>query len=95
MTAERLSLPQLVGLESRPSFRRFAVAATALFLVATVDAAFFGSGHGPAIPAFLPVAAALWSAAELLTAVLLFSQFFVSGKVSLGIIAAAYLVTGS
>lgn len=42
----------------------------------------------------MPIVATLWSVAELLTAFLLFSQFYVGGKISLAFMASAYAMTG-
>lgn len=88
------SLPQLVGNESKPVFRRIAALVSVAFVVATVVAAIYGRGPGPTIVAFLPICATLWAAAELLTAFFLFSQFYVAGKLSLAFMATAYLLTG-
>ncbi|GAC1544188.1 MAG: sensor domain-containing diguanylate cyclase [Vulcanimicrobiaceae bacterium] len=49
---------------------------------------------GPVVIAFLPICATLWAAAELLTAFLLFSQFYVAGNVSFAFMAAGYALTG-
>lgn len=92
MTA--IALPQLVGLESKPIFRRLAVMASAIFVAVTILAAIYGRVPGPTIVAFLPICATLWASAELLTAFLLFSQFYVAGKISLAVMAAAYTLTG-
>lgn len=88
------ALPQLVGSESKPTFRRIAVAASAAFVLMTAAAAIYGRVPGPKIVAFLPICATLWSIAELLTAFLLFSQFYVAGKISLAFMATAYALTG-
>jgi diguanylate cyclase (GGDEF)-like protein len=49
---------------------------------------------GPKVMPFVPIAAALWTFADLMTAFLLLSQFYVAGNVSFAIIAASYAVTG-
>ncbi len=88
------SMPQLVGNESKAVFRRIAVYSGLGLIVLTVLAALFGRGPGPTVIAFLPICATLWAVAELLTAFLLFSQFYVAGKISVAFMAAAYGLTG-
>jgi diguanylate cyclase (GGDEF)-like protein len=41
----------------------------------------------------LPICATLWASAELLTAFLLFSQFYVAGRISLAFVASAYALS--
>jgi len=95
MLTPSAALPQLVGAgESRPLFQRIALAGSAFFVVATVAAALYGRVPGPTILPFMPIVATLWSVAELLTAFLLFSQFYVGGKISLAFMASAYAMTG-
>ena len=50
--------------------------------------------HGPVIRAFMPIVATIWCFAELLTAFLMLSQFYVAGKKSFAIISAAYATSG-
>jgi diguanylate cyclase (GGDEF)-like protein len=65
--------------------------ATAGFvLLASALAARYGAVAGTEVKPFLPIAATLWSLAETLTAFLLFARFFFTGRLSLGIIGAAY-----
>ena len=87
------ALPQLVGSESKPVFRRIAAFASVGFVIVTVAAAIYGRGPGPTIVAFIPICATLWAAAEALTAFFLFAQFHVAGKLSLAFVATAYLFT--
>lgn len=89
-----VALPQLVGGVSKPIFRRMALYGSGFFIALTIAAAVFGRVPGPTIPAFLPIAATFWATAELLTAFLLFSQFYTAGKLSLAFMAGAYAITG-
>jgi diguanylate cyclase (GGDEF)-like protein len=50
----------------------------------------YGETHLTKVSAFLPICASLWSAAELLTAFLLLSQFYIAGKLSYALLATAY-----
>jgi len=49
---------------------------------------------GPQSPAFIPVVATMWSLADMLTAFLLIGQFAFNGRISLGLLAAAYAFDG-
>ncbi|GAC1304011.1 MAG: sensor domain-containing diguanylate cyclase [Vulcanimicrobiaceae bacterium] len=94
MNGTSVALPQLVGTESKPVFRRIALIVSLAFFFGTIAAALFGRVPAPTVVAFLPIAATLWSTAEILTAFLLFSQFYVAGKISLAFMASAYALTG-
>jgi diguanylate cyclase (GGDEF)-like protein len=62
--------------------------------IVTLLAARFGEGPGPQVNAFLPVCATLWASAEILTALLLFTQFFVTGTLYFAAVATAYVISG-
>jgi diguanylate cyclase (GGDEF)-like protein len=74
--------------------RAGAVVICATLLVAAVFAALFGQQTGPDLAPFVLVAATVWSLADLLTAFLLLAQFYVSGTVLFGFLAAAYASSG-
>lgn len=88
------NLPQLGNGISRQSFRFSAIAISTALVIITVVAGIAGNGPGREIRAFLPICATLWATAELLTAFLLFSQFYVAGKLSYALIASGYAITG-
>jgi hypothetical protein len=89
------AIPQL-GVASRTSRGGFTVGAAvaALLLVSTFVAHAHPEAMGPEVKPFLPIVATVWAFAELITAFLLLSQFYVAGKVSFAVIAAGYAVTG-
>jgi diguanylate cyclase (GGDEF)-like protein len=74
--------------------RRAALAAAAVLLVATLLAAPFSQHSGPEMRYILAVTAGCWIVADVLTALLLLSQFAVTGTVLLAVIGAAYLAIG-
>jgi diguanylate cyclase (GGDEF)-like protein len=97
---QTIATPPPVSLEDvsgRPAGRSTQTAALA-FLSTAFTIAFaslmFGARRGPEVVAFVPVAATLWSAAELLTAYMLFSQFTVNGIRTFLFLGAAYAVDG-
>jgi diguanylate cyclase (GGDEF)-like protein len=77
-----------------PFQRSGALGICGLLAFATLLAAYFGSGQGTQWKAFISISATTWSIADLLTAFLLFAQFYVNGSVFIGLTASAYLVTG-
>jgi len=87
-------MPQLVGNESKVVFRRIAAYSSLGFVLLTVLAALFGRAQGPTVIAFLPICATLWATAELLTAFLLLSQFYVAGKLAVAFMGAGYGLMG-
>jgi diguanylate cyclase (GGDEF)-like protein len=65
-----------------------------LLVLSTIVAHAHMQTMGPELKPFLPVCATIWAFAELITAFLLLSQFYVGGKVSFAVIAAGYAVMG-
>ena len=65
-----------------------------LLVVIAVIAAFFGRQQGPEVKPLVPLAAGIWSLADLLTAFLLLAHFYVNGRRFFGLLAAAYGFTG-
>ncbi len=100
----RSPLPQIhidaslsLGLGGRRHNRRDRVAAYWAFvaLVAmTLFALPLGASRGPVYRPFISIAATAWSLADLMTALLLISQFRVNGRRFLTVIASAYLISG-
>ncbi len=91
---------ELKSLLSKPDpsrLRRHFIAAivlAAVLLATTVFALLFMTQQGPTLPAFMSVVATVWAAAEIITAVLLFSQFAVTGLVPFAVFAGAFGVAG-
>jgi PAS domain S-box-containing protein len=73
--------------------RSAAAAVAATLAAATALALTYGLGHGPEIKPIVPVAAAVWSLADLLTATLLLAQFCINGRVSFAILSTAYAMS--
>lgn len=71
-----------------------AIIVAALLLLVTLIAARFGDLQGPVIPAFVPICATTWIIADLLTALLLYTQYSVTGALGFLVIASAYTITG-
>ncbi|GAC1533154.1 MAG: sensor domain-containing diguanylate cyclase [Candidatus Velthaea sp.] len=71
-----------------------AFALVAVFALLTLQALRFGTIKGPEAHAFVPICATVWSAAELLTAYLFFSQFVVNGFRAFLVLGAAYATSG-
>jgi diguanylate cyclase (GGDEF)-like protein len=69
-------------------------AAAALLFGATWLGYAHGAQAGPKVTPFLAICATVWAFAELLTAFLLLSQFYVAGNLSLAFVAAGYLLSG-
>lgn len=67
----------------------------AIVLLLTVGAALLGRTAAPVALAFLPIVATLWASAYLLTALLFFSQFVVTGLMPFAYAGAAYALTGA
>ena len=61
---------------------------------AAILAALFGRAPGPDYVPLLSIAATVWSLADLLTAFLFLAQFYVSGRLFYGVLAAAYAFGG-
>jgi len=86
----------LSDLSERPASGRtriFAVAFVTVMCFAAIASTAFRARGAP-MPTFIPVVAALWSAAELLTAYLLLSQFSVNGVRLFLALGAAFAFTG-
>jgi len=60
----------------------------------TLFALRLGASRGPVYRPFISIAATAWSLADLMTALLLISQFRVNGRRFLTVIASAYLISG-
>jgi diguanylate cyclase (GGDEF)-like protein len=77
------------------SFQCYGALAVGLTLVfVALIAVLFGRGPGPVVKPLVPLAAGIWSLADLLTAFLLLAQFYVNGRRFLGLLAVAYAITG-
>lgn len=84
-----------LGLGGRRHHRRDRAAAywACVALVAmTLFAIALGAARGPVYRPFISIAATVWSLADLMTAMLLISQFRVNGRLFLTVIASAYLI---
>ena len=81
------------ALASRGEKRSALITASVLFACAIV-AGTFGLRQGPEIKPLVPIATSFWSIADILTAFLLFAQFYVNGRVSVAILATAYALSG-
>jgi diguanylate cyclase (GGDEF)-like protein len=93
-SVERRAIPQL-GVERWSRGSRLAgFSVVALLIVVTVFGYAQGDQPGPQIKPFIAICATIWAFAELLTAFLLLSQFYVAGRLSFAMIAAAYIVSG-
>ena len=88
------TIPQFGTVTVADGRTRLAGCVVAALLIA---ATWFGCVHGaaaaPKIAVFLAICATVWAFAELLTAFLLLSQFYMAGNLSLAIVAAGYLVS--
>ena len=71
-----------------------AVTIAVLLVVVALTAVIFGRDQGPEVKPLVPLAAGIWSLADLLTAFLLLAQFYVNGRRFFGILAVAYGLTG-
>jgi diguanylate cyclase (GGDEF)-like protein len=86
-----------LGLEEAPATRsqRYGAAAVcATLVVAAFLAALFGLAPGPEVKPIIPITAAVWSVADLLTAFLFLAQFSVNGRLRYGTLAMAYAFSG-
>lgn len=89
------AIPQLgVGARSNRSVLATGLVTAAILVGITAFAHAHLGVKGPEIRPFLPIVATVWCVAELLTAFLLLSQFYVAGKKSFAIVAAAYAFSG-
>jgi diguanylate cyclase (GGDEF)-like protein len=84
-------LPQLIGEERKPIVETAARALIALLIALTWIGLALGPQAGPVELACIPVCVTIWLGADLLTALMLLSQFNVDGKVSLLVVASAYV----
>jgi len=89
----RASIPQL-GVSDRPLRRSGALGLCIAFAIMTALGVSYRHVQLIELRAFLPICAILWAAAELVTAFLLLSQFYVAGKLAYGLLAATYAMTG-
>jgi diguanylate cyclase (GGDEF)-like protein len=63
-------------------------------VVCAVLSGLFGRAQGPVVVPFVPIAATVWSLADLLTAFLLLAQFYVNGRLSFAILSVGYGLSG-
>ncbi len=87
-------LPQLIGEERKPLVEGAARTLIVLLVMVTWVGSALGSRDGSMELVFLPICATIWFGADLLTAILLLSQFNVDGKVSLLVVASGYAFSG-
>jgi diguanylate cyclase (GGDEF)-like protein len=87
-------MADLLHASSTRRSRLVAIVFTAVAVVCTAVAARFSSVHAPVVYAAVPICAALWGAAALLTAYLLLSQFSVNGVRAFLVLGAAFAMTG-
>jgi diguanylate cyclase (GGDEF)-like protein len=80
--------------ESSRRRRRLALVFGGALCVATALAIAFGRRAGPEIVYLLPPLAIVWSLCDILTAFLLFAQFYVSRRLRFGLLGAAYGFSG-
>jgi diguanylate cyclase (GGDEF)-like protein len=85
----------LEGSVASRSQRYGALAVCATLVAAAVIAASFGRAPGPELKPVIPITAAIWSVADLLTAFLLLAQFYVNGRLLYAILTAAYAFSGT
>jgi diguanylate cyclase (GGDEF)-like protein len=83
----------LIHLPSTPRHRALAAAAAALSIIAAILVLPHGKTAGPVIPAFLPVFATWVTVTEGLTALLLWTQYAVSGRLLFAALSGAYAFT--
>lgn len=79
---------------STPNLRYGALAIGATLVVVASLAMLFGRGPGPEIKPLIPLTAAIWSFADILTALLLLAPFYASGRLYFAFLVAAYGFTG-
>jgi diguanylate cyclase (GGDEF)-like protein len=87
-------LPQLGFGHAGPNVRLAATSLALVLLLSTLGVVRFGGTTAHESHEFMPIVATLWCAADLLTAFLLTSQFFVTGRLALAGVGIAYLLTG-
>jgi diguanylate cyclase (GGDEF)-like protein len=81
----------VLGIDERSCAQKTLAAGIALtFLLVTILAARFGGGQGPELRGFVPIVATLWTCAEMVTAILLGSQFLLTGRVVIAWLSFAY-----
>ena len=89
------AIPQLgVGSRSNRSVLLLGAFVAACLIGLTVAAHAHLGDRGPEVRAFLPIVGTIWCLAEILTAFLLLSQFYVAGKKAFAIVAAGYATSG-
>ena len=74
--------------------RRTAAIVCGMLAIVTVVAVYFGSTSGPIIKPIIPISAAVWSLADLLTAAIFLIHFHSNGKLSFVVLAIAYAFCG-
>ena len=74
--------------------RRTAATVCAILAIVTVLAACFGATSGPVIKPIVPITAAVWSLADLLTAAIFLVHFHSNGKSSFVVLALTYAFCG-
>jgi diguanylate cyclase (GGDEF)-like protein len=95
LTAGAGSRPaSILDLEASFWSKAGAIALAVVLTAATVWLGRAGSTPGSPQPAFLPICATLWCTADILTAFLLLTQFYVNGVTSFAFIGAGYLFSG-
>jgi signal transduction histidine kinase/DNA-binding response OmpR family regulator len=85
------------GVGETPSSAGGRIAATGfsiVLLICTLIAMRYGQGPGPVIVCFMPIAVTVWALANLMTAFLLTTQFYVNGVKALAYLAVAYGLSG-
>jgi diguanylate cyclase (GGDEF)-like protein len=85
----------LEGSMASRSQRYGALAVCVTLVVAALFAARFGRAPGPELKPVIPITAAIWSVADLLTAFLLLAQFYVNGRLLFARLSAAYAFSGT
>lgn len=74
--------------------RRGALLLGAALVTVACFASLFGRAPGPEVMPFIAITATVWSLADILTAFLLLSQFYVTGRALFGFLATAYAFGG-
>lgn len=71
-----------------------AIAVATAMAIITIVAGSYAQARGPILDAFMPICATMWIVADLLTALLLYTQYSVTGTVGILTIAGAYTISG-